>query len=148
MRVLLDTNVLISAIFWGGTPRQILKTALEKKIELVSSAELLVELQRVLETFETEKEQIEKIINNLLGILTLVDGTKKIDVIKKDPSDNKVLECAISARADLIVSGDTHLKELKKYEGIRIVSPAEVWKILNKNRGTKRFKKLESKKVG
>ncbi len=73
---------------------------------------------------------IDSFEEELLRVATLVVPSKKIDIIKEDPDDNKVLECAIEGNVDYIISGDRHLLKLKEYSGIRIVWASWLLKIL------------------
>jgi len=90
------------------------------------------ELLRVTEypKFDFSPLQRLRFISLLIEIATLVEPKKKLKVVKDDPQDNKFLECALEAKADLIVSGDKHLLKLKEYEGIPIVSSADFLKLV------------------
>jgi len=126
-RVVFDTNVYISAtVFPGGVPEELLKLAFTGDILLGVSKEILEELSKVyLRKFHLNNlavnEQIKRILNNA----ELVEPVEKLTVIKSDKSDNKVLECAVAYKAEIIVSGDSHLLEVKKYKGISILKPAD-----------------------
>lgn len=127
MRVVLDTNVLISALMFGGKPREILQKAIRGELRLCLSEEILSELGEVLQRpkFGFSVTMVNQILSELAAITELVVPSKEISQIKVDPADDRVLECAIEARADYVVSGDNHLLDLGKYSSIRIVSPHE-----------------------
>lgn len=133
----LDTNVIISAILIkGNIPDKILQAWREEKFELVISFQILNELSRVLfyPKIKQKKwlndQQIEELIVSLAKASSLTPGTLVLEVIKDDPDDDKFIIAAIEQKADYIVSGDLHLKKLKEYKGIKIVTPADFLKIL------------------
>ena len=125
IKVVLDTNVLISAFVFGGNPRKIFEKAISEKIHLFISEPLLDEIKRVLSRpkFSYSPKAIQTIIHELLLVSDLVTPTKTINLIKSDPDDNKILECAIESKADFIVTGDYHLLDLESYHKIKIISP-------------------------
>lgn len=126
IRAVTDTNVLISALFFGGVPRQIVRAALDKRILLVTSERLLTELDRVLQRkFEFVTEDARLMQLGLRGVMRTVTPLVAVNAVAADADDNKVIECAIAGQADCIVSGDRHLKELKVWEGIEIITPRE-----------------------
>ena len=117
LRVVFDTNIFISAIIFGGNPRQCLELARNGEIQLFSSRLILVEFaQKLRQKFFFEEQDIRDAIQGILLFTTLVSPTKKITIVKKDPTDNKILECAEEAEADFLLSGDKkHLLPLKKF---------------------------------
>ncbi len=124
-KLVLDTNILISAFFWKGNPNKILSLGLEGKITLFSSQEIVNELKNsILRDFDVLEENLLKKINGLLESIKLVIPTKIVDVCE-DVDDNKVIEAAIEAKANFIVSGDKHLLKLKEFEGISILTAKE-----------------------
>lgn len=127
VKVVLDTNVIVSALHFGGNPDKILSLANEGVIELLISPFILDEVVKVLQRqFDWGDEKIEITLGAIKEITTLVHPTSKLSVIKEKDSDNRVLECAISGGAAFVVSGDTkHILPIKKYQGIRILKPAE-----------------------
>ena len=126
MKVVADTNVLVSAlIFPGGPPEAFYRLALEEKIELVTSRPLLAELGRILsDKFGWQRDRAEELIEQLVRLAEIVDPQEAIAEITADPTDNRVLEAAADGRADAIVSGDQHLLALTTWRGIPIQSPA------------------------
>lgn len=128
-----DTNVLISATLFGGKPQQVLNMADEKKIEMIISPDILEEFTHVLqEKFDFSQDMAELAASGIKDISTLVIPTQRLTVITERDADNRVLECAIEGNTQYIVTGDTkHLQPLKKYKGIKILSPAQFLGILN-----------------
>lgn len=127
MRVVLDTNVLISAIVFGGNPRKILEAILRGEPKLFLCDYILNELIGVLQRpkFGFSPEVIRSIISDLNAIGHLVTPSLRIRKIKEDLADNRILECAVEANADYIISGDIHLLNQKEYRNIKVITPAE-----------------------
>jgi putative PIN family toxin of toxin-antitoxin system len=132
-KVVLDTNTLISAIVFGGKPREVLEAAIKGHIQLVLTEKIIEEMREVLEgkKFQYPKEITDLIIHELEALVEIVKPKHKITVIDKDPEDNRVLECAQESQADYIVSGDEHLLELENFEGSKIVTAEEILEILD-----------------
>jgi uncharacterized protein len=124
--IVLDTNVLISAIVFGGGPRAVLEKVISGTFSMAISAEMLDELHGVLggRKFRYPGDIVRSIVNELLAVSELVRPAMKVKVIKTDPSDNRILECALESRAACIVTGDRHLLELGGFEGIPILDVA------------------------
>ncbi len=126
IKTVLDTNILVSASFWKGNPYQITLLAAEGKIQLFSSAELMEEFSGILKRdFKLTEHQIQDRVNTFLEIITLIKPKTPLNEIKQDQTDNKILEAAIEAGAEYIVSGDRHILELKEFRGIKIVKPKQ-----------------------
>ena len=134
MRVVLDTDVLISAIVFGGNPRKLLEAILRGEPKLYLSDFILDELKGVLQRpkFGFPPDVIRSIITELNAIGFVVSPSERIRKIKEDPSDNRILECAVEAEADYIISGDIHLLNLKVYRDIKVTGPAEYLEIYSK----------------
>jgi putative PIN family toxin of toxin-antitoxin system len=122
LKVVLDTNILISAfVFPGGTPEAVYRAAIEGRITLVTSPPLLAELGRVLSTrFGWESDMARSAVTQVAGIGEVVRPTETVRVIADDPADDRVLEAAATAGAEVIVSGDRHLIRLRTWQGIRV----------------------------
>ena len=127
MRVVLDTNIYISAILFGGNCEEILRLAEQGAFEIVISREIISEIEDVLkDKFKWSRQQISETISFIKAIATIIKPHMTIDAVKNDPSDNKVIECAVSSQAAYIVTGDRkHLLCIRKYKGIRIIDAAE-----------------------
>ena len=125
LKVVLDTNILISAILFGGKPRQILEKAIRGEIRLCISEPILDELKGVLQRskFDYSPEMIQVILKELMGVSDFVNASKTIDVVLEDPEDNRILECAVEAEANYIITGDFHLLKLSRYRNIEVVNP-------------------------
>lgn len=123
MRVVLDTNILISAfVFPGGAPEFVYRAAIERRIDVVSSPPLLTEFGRVLsEKFGWEPAMAGRAVEQVARIATVVRPTERLSVIQQDPADDRVLEAAAEGVADVIVSGDRHLTRIGTWQGIRIL---------------------------
>jgi putative PIN family toxin of toxin-antitoxin system len=127
MRVVLDTNILVSALFWDGNERAVLTECRKKRFELVLSPEILLEVERVLDKkFECPEERLTDYIRTLLAMSELVFPGIKLDVIRRDPSDNRILECASCGNAEVIVTGNNDLLELGEYGAIQILTAKEL----------------------
>src|SRR6267142_607620 len=122
-RVVLDTNVFISALMFGGLPGSLLDLALLQSFLLIISPALLDELdEKLCLKFDVSAEDAAIIREKLESIDKIVKPDMVLHVIEDDPDDNRVLECAIKGRADYIVTGDRHLLRLGSYEAIAIVT--------------------------
>jgi putative PIN family toxin of toxin-antitoxin system len=126
VRIVADTNVLVSAlIFPGGPPEAVYRLVLEGRIGLVTSRSLLAELGRVLsEKFGWQPERAEEAVAQLVRLAEIVEPSETFALVAADPADDRVLEAAAAGRVDAIVSGDRHLLELEEWRGISIQSPA------------------------
>lgn len=138
MRLVLDTNVVASAVLWGGVPRQLLQAGREKRISLFTSIPLLAELTDILVRPKFEKKlaasglTIEQIVDRYAELAAVVQPAAIAPTVLDDPEDDQLLACAVAARADLIVSGDRrHVLPLGSFEGVSIVSPAEALRIIS-----------------
>lgn len=129
MRVVADTNIVVSGLLWRGNPRRVLDAAREGTLDLFTSAILLAELEDVL-----SRDKFAKLITSVVTPHDLVLGYAALSsvvvpatiapVILTDPDDDAVLACAVAAQSEIIVSGDSHLLDLKEYQGIRILTAA------------------------
>ena len=130
LRVVFDSNVIISGFLFGGHPARLLEHALVNSIHSFTSLPILDEVRDVLQRpkFGLSSEQALTLIEELHDLCDVVAPTKSIQVITADPDDNIVLECAQEARAVLIISGDSHLLDLGCWKGIDIVTPANAMK--------------------
>jgi|SRR3990167_4423530 len=136
-RLVLDTNVIVSAIIFGGKPEIILNLIQQGNIEGFISRFIITEtcgiLRQKFKHTEAEIEDAEAIIKKSFS---LVEPDFSINIVKQYPPDNKILACAIAAKADYLVSGDKkHLLLLKKIKNIPIVSPDQFLKLLAKSQG-------------
>ncbi len=133
IKTILDTNVLISSIFWKGSPRKVVDLAASNRIKSFTSVAILEEVEIVLfEDFpELPYEKIDAIIRDILSYSQLVIVNEIIVNNLRDIKDTKILACAVSAKADYIVTGDKDLLVLKEYNKTNIVNPKTFLDILN-----------------
>jgi putative PIN family toxin of toxin-antitoxin system len=130
-RLVIDTNVLVSAFLWQGTPGRVVALAGEKEVQLFTSRALLDELAATLAKKKLAKYVAAtgltagQMLTNYRRISTTVTARQLDERVSRDADDDAVLACAIAARADLVVSGDADLLVLQNFKGIAIVSPAE-----------------------
>jgi putative PIN family toxin of toxin-antitoxin system len=125
VRVILDTNVFISGVFFSGPPYRILEAWRDGKLQLVASQEILEEYQRVGETLA---EQFPGV--NLQPIIDLVTTNAEVfpnqvlpESLCEDPDDDKFIACALAGRCRVIVSGDRHLLKVSGFRGLTVMSP-------------------------
>jgi len=132
LKAALDTNVLVSATLFGGNPEKILDLVEEGKIIILISQEILEEFREVLqEKFGFSSSMAELAASGIREISTLITPTQRLNIIKEKEADNRVLECAVEGKAQYIVTGDAkHLQPLKKYQEIKILSPAQFLKAI------------------
>ena len=131
MKVVLDTNVFISGIFWTGESHNAILAWKEGKFDLVTSPQTVSELVKILSDFKIRlphdmiKEWSDLIVRNSI----VVEPKEKISAVKDDPTDDIFIEAAVAGSADFIVSQDKEVLKLKEFRGIKIVTPEEFNKI-------------------
>ena len=132
LRVVLDTNVYISAFAHPERPiYQVWRHALERRYQLLISSAIVNELADVLRTdFHWEERRLRRRIRLVTRVGTIITPCIALNVIPDDPDDDRILECAVAGRANLIVSGDHHLRRLQVYEGIPIIRPIDFLRTL------------------
>lgn len=130
IRVLPDTNIIISSIFWGGNPFEVMQKGLLGQYQLVLSVEILDEVvDKLRNKFQFPEENIQELVDVLLTHCHIVGVVSKFDVVR-DKKDNKIIECAFDGDVDYIVTGDLDLLVLKEFKGIKIVNAKEFLKEL------------------
>lgn len=131
---MLDTNVIISAVHFGGPPEELLLLANHGDIGLFLSTFILEETARVLEEkLLWEKRRISRLIDALREVAAIIEPESELNAVAGDDSDNRILACAVDAKADFLVTGDKrHLLPLGRYKGIRILTPRECLDLLFK----------------
>jgi len=125
MRIILDTNVLISGIFFSGPPSQILKAWGNQSFQIALSRKILDVYQRVAKNLSSKFPTVD--IISILEIVTthaqFVD-TQGVDInVCEDPDDDKFIECAVAGKCNTIISGDKLLLKLSRYHGVTILTP-------------------------
>lgn len=125
MKIVLDTNVLVSGIFWTGVPATVLSHWINDRFELLLTDEIFDEYIRTL--FRISKGKNDDLVNKWLILFaensTFVTVKKRFN-LSPDPDDNKFIECAVSGNADFIVSGDSHLLDLKSILNTEVITPS------------------------
>lgn len=127
MKVVIDTNVFVSS-FFGGNPRRIIDLWKEEKITLCLSKDILDEYIEVLQGIGLRNEdEIQELLSLFAKGFNILFTTKtpKIKVVKDDPDDDKFIECAISLKAEAIITGDKAVEAVGEYMGIKIVTPQQ-----------------------
>jgi len=132
VRIVLDTNVLVSALNFSGNQRKVFDLFLKGEIQVCVSPFILEELKYVLEKkFKWDKMSSQKVARKIKSKAILIKPQKKISIIKRDEADNRILECAQEGKAHFIISSDAqHLLPLKIYRGIRILRALEFLKLM------------------
>jgi len=131
VRIVVDTNLIVSAFLWGGTPRRVLDAVEGGELELFTSRALITELEDVLsrakfaEQLGRTRFSVAFLLSRYTQFATPIVAAQAGIPNLRDPDDAAVLACALGAGADLIVSGDADLLSLKSFQGIPIVTAAE-----------------------
>lgn len=127
MRVILDTNVFVSGVFFSGPPYQILKAWRDGKLQMVISEEIIAEYRRVANILVRQFPGVD--LNPILEMVTveadLVQALALPAQVCDDPDDDKFLACALTGKTGMIISGDRHLIRVSGYRGITIMKPRE-----------------------
>ncbi len=133
-RVVFDTNVYISAfITRGGKAEQAWKLALEGRVEVVISVAILTEMAgKLRDKFHWRDELIKATIKHIAKTTQVIKPVLKINILADQP-DNRILECAQGAGAEVIVTGDKHLLDLVAFEGIKIIRIADFFQIIKED---------------
>ncbi len=127
MRVVLDTNIYISAAIIGRVCEEILRICRFGNLEACISKDIITEIETKLkDKFFWNKQQIRIFIDNILEFCHRVEVSEKIIYLEEGPDDDKILACAIASECSHIVSGDKHLIGLKTFRNIKICKPAEL----------------------
>lgn len=137
IRVVLDANQFVSALLKpNSNSGQILSLISKDKISLLASDEVIAEITAVLlypkiiKRIGRSPEYLKALMEKIWSVAIITEGKIKVDIINDDPSDNKYLTCAIEGKADFIISGDRHLKDIRSFKGIKIVDPASFLEII------------------
>ena len=125
-RVTADSNIYISALNFGGKPLQVLELARAGEIELAISNAIITETSRILHhKFHWKPEDVTDAVEQILRFTKYLHADYTLDVVPTDPDDNRVLECALKAGSDTLVTGDTDLLVMGSFRGIRIQKPSD-----------------------
>ena len=130
--LVLDTNVVISAILFGGIPGKLIELWKKGSITPLITEDIMAEYLRVLAypKFKLSEEEVHYIIHQeILPFFKVVNSKPGPSIIKKDPDDDKFIQCAIAGQAKIIISGDRHLLAQKSYKEIKILTPSQFLEI-------------------
>lgn len=133
MRLVLDTNIALSGLLWGGTPGRLIDAADARHVALFTSAALLAELHGVLSRPKFARPlaqrglNVDDLLHGYAALAAMVRPASIAPTILRDPADDAVLAAALGAQADMIVSGDAHLLDLKNFHGMRIVTASDAF---------------------
>lgn len=136
LKTVLDANVWVSVLLWGGKPAAVIKAAEDGKICIVTSEEIIGEPSNVLtypklsKVYQTENLRHEDLMEAILKIVNFVKVTKKFNVVLEHSADDKFIDCALAADADYIVSGDKHLLKIVSYKKTQILSVNEFLQLI------------------
>jgi hypothetical protein len=130
MKYVLDTNIVLSALLWNGSPRRLWATAQQGAIELFTSESLIAELRDVLARRKCAKRLLETGLSavyllNLYSDAAVLVVPEPVPRLAPDPDDDVVIGTALAAKADFVVTGDRTLLAVAEYEGVRIISVSE-----------------------
>ncbi len=127
MKIVLDTNVFISGIFFSGPPAEILKAWRSAKFQILFSPQILEEYRLVAESLAEKYPKIDiiPIIDLFMVHGELIDVEENDEPVCEDPDDDKFIECAITGNCQIIVSGDKHLLQVSGHKGITVLNPRE-----------------------
>ena len=138
MRAVIDTNVLLSGLLWRGAPHALIQHVQSGTLTMVSSPALLAELAEVISRAKFDQilarsnTSRERALAEMRQLAEVIVPPPLPQPVCRDPDDDHVLACALAAQADLIVSGDADLLNLREYQGIRIVAAAEVLRFIER----------------
>lgn len=128
MRIVIDTNVLVSGVFFGGFPRKILSAVVGQKITACATAEIINEYEEIVqEMIDRKQGHIDRaILTPLIQALEVIEPLTRVEICR-DPDDDKFLGCAKDSHALYIVSGDRDLLVIKEYENIQIMTAKDFY---------------------
>lgn len=137
MKAVVDTNVIVSGLLWGGPPNQILRWARDSLLEIVGCEETIAEVKRVIQYRRFSKRLSDldtcsnEVFSYFMNLVSFVPTPGTIpEVIHEDQFDNIFLALALENKARLIISGDKHLLNVKVYNGIQVVLPSEASRVI------------------
>lgn len=127
MRIVVDTNVLVSGLHWGGIPAEIVNAWANGRFKVVCSAEIIREYIEVLQRLNPgmPPAKLDKILSFLISQSEIVQPNHWFKIVLNDPGDDKFIDCAFHAQANIVISGDKHLLKFGKFGSIQILSPVQ-----------------------
>ena len=131
IKAVLDTNILISSLFWKGAPYEIVQKGIGGAFIIILSPEIIRETEDKLKNkFKFSVENTNAFLEVVALNSFIVEPMIKLRIVKADSTDDKIIECAVAGNVDYIVSGDKHLLNIKKHEQINIITPSKFLKLL------------------
>lgn len=126
MRIVIDTNVIASAIFFGGLPRELIEHLVKRELSAFASPEIINEYQETIKELSSKYSKKTPIfpLNTIISSIQLIDPVSDVQVCR-DPDDDKFISCALDAKCVYIVSGDKDLLSIRKYKNIEILTVSE-----------------------
>ena len=126
MRIVIDTNVVISGVFFGGAPRKVIEAVVDSRAQASATSEILDEYSRVVDEMISRKQgRLRRdALSVLMSKIDLIQPATKVEACR-DPDDDKFIGCAVDAKAYYIVSGDKDLLDIGEYEGVEIITAAD-----------------------
>jgi len=123
MKVVYDTNIIISGLLFSGKQRELLKYVIDHSVQLIISHSIIEEIGDVItrSKFKVHRELQVISVAELIELSKLVHPTKKVNIVENDLDDNMIIECAIEGNAEFIITGDSDLLKIGSYEGIKII---------------------------
>jgi len=136
LKVVLDTNILVSAWLWEGNESKIVELIENGLVIGYTSPLLIREFEKVMNypKFRLSEEEIASAVGYYQIILRTIEPKTMVNIIRNDPADNRILDCAFSAKANAIITGNKHLLALGRFKNIRILTSAEFLKLIASNR--------------
>lgn len=126
MRIVIDTNVIASGIFFGGKPGRLLEMVVSRELDAYASEDIFTEYRETLEElcsrYPSRPPRLP--FSNLMTAMKIIQPHSRVQICR-DPDDDKFIECALDAQCVYIVSGDQDLLSVRQYKGVRIVTVAE-----------------------
>ena len=128
MRVVLDTNVLLSATVWrGSVASKLLYKLLQLQANIFCSNEIIREYKRVLKRdLDYSDEEVFELLEKVFSFVSLVYPKEKVSIVKESPADDRIIECALASKSDYLVTYDKELLKVVKYKSVKIVRPEEL----------------------
>ena len=131
MKIVLDTNVLISATLWEGSAHKTLLLLIGRDARLYTSMAILQEYSKIIRRdFPQLAGRLPKLVGNIVAFSTLTEPAIRLNAVPADPDDNRILECAVASGAEFVLTYDKHLLKLREYSGIRIFTPEKMRQLL------------------
>ena len=133
LSVTADSNIWVSAFSYGGNPRRLIEMADAGEVRIDISQFIIDEVLRTLrDKFERSAERLQEAADQMNAIAIKFAPSRTVDVLKEDPADNRILECAAEAKSEYLVTGDTGLLKLGSFEAIPIVKVADLLEIVSR----------------